>query len=114
MLSAPAGPQPLVAVVPAHTQALNQLAATFISLTIALVGGALTGLLVKMMGKQFNLGITDTHFFVDAAYWSNNEGYSVYNSQSGGKYLPSAESDVSNRSMGNSHSTKVAPIQALP
>ena len=96
-------------------QALNQLAATFISLTIALVGGALTGLLVKMMGKQFNLGITDTHFFVDAAYWSNTEGYSVYNSSKpGGKYLPSAESDVSNRSMGNSHSTKVAPMQALP
>ena len=93
---------------------LNQLAATFISLGIALVGGAFTGLVVKTMGKQFNLGITDTHFFVDAAYWSNTEGYSVYNSQPGGKYLPSAESDVSNRSMGNSHSTKVAPIQALP
>ena len=63
------------------------------------------------MGKQFNLGITDTHFFVDAAYWSNTEGYSVYSKPAAGKYL---ESDVSNRSMGHSHSTKVAPIQGMP
>jgi hypothetical protein len=60
------------------------------------------------MGKQFNLGITDTHFFVDAAYWSNTEGYSVYSKSAAGKYL---ESDVSNsnRSMGHSHSTKRWP-----
>jgi len=97
-----------------NTQALHQLAATFISLGIALVGGALTGVLVKTMGKQFNLGITDTSFFVDAAYWSSTEGYSIYSKSAAGKYLPSAETDVSNRSMGNSHSTKVAPIQGMP
>ena len=98
---------------PSIVQALHQLAATFISLGIAIVGGAFTGLVVKMMGKQFNLGITDIHFFVDAAYWSNTEGYSVYSKSAAGKYL---ESDVSNsnRSMGHSHSTKVAPIQGMP
>ena len=71
-------------------------------------------MLVKTMGKQFNLGITDTSFFVDAAYWSSTEGYSIYSKSAAGKYLPSAETDVSNRSMGNSHSTKVAPIQGMP
>ena len=96
-------------------QALNQLAATVISLVIALVGGALTGLLVKTMGTRFKLGITDTHFFVDAAYWSATEGYSVYDkpSQAGAKYgLPSAEGDVSKYSLSNS--TKVAPITPSP
>ena len=69
------------------------------------------------MGKQFNLGITDTHFFVDAAYWSNTEGYSVYSKSAAGKYLESEDVSSSNRSMGHSHSTKVvkvAPIQGMP
>ena len=96
-------------------QALNQLAATVISLVIALVGGALTGLLVKTMGTRFKLGITDTHFFVDAAYWSATEGYSVYDkpSQAGAKYLPSAEGNASHHS-NKSNSTKVAPITPSP
>jgi len=56
------------------TQALNQLWATIISLILALVGGAFTGLVVKLMGRQCHLGLAGQEFFIDAAYWSNTDG----------------------------------------